>query len=209
MSTPVTRSPSSPSNEHPPHLATSRSRKTTTNPSTPGNVNPPSLLSKLDRSSILSLDTLALRKALFDTPALRTFAILPETMLEGGLSDSPTLIKAAYQLATSTATLPSSNALYPTCSLKELSIDDEHWQNDLADIIGQCMMPSCFSALHVHELNTANEIGALLLSYLDAIRRGKVISGVLGAASGKVASIENRTTEYRRFNAILTLLANW
>lgn len=194
--------------DHLPHFP-SRSRKATTGPSTPSNTNPPSLLSKLDRSSILSLDTVELRKALFETPALRTFPILPDSMLEAGLADSTVLIKAAYQLTTSTATLPSSNTLHPSCSLKETSTDDEHWQNDLSDVIGQCMMPTCFSGLHGHDSATVNETAALLLSYIDAIRRGKIISGALGAVSGKLALMESRGAECRRFNAILTLLASW
>jgi hypothetical protein len=154
---------------------------------------PASHLGRLDRTAILSLDTPALRSALFATPAFKTFALLPSSALETGLGDFQELIKVAYQLANSTALIQVSN--------------DAQWQVDVADTVGQCMMPTLYTKAGPHRL--CREIETLLLCYFDAMRRGRYLSGILGCISGKVSDIQARGVNCSRYKASLTLLSVW
>lgn len=193
LSTPLTRSPTSPAEpSHARHRMSAASGRGT------GASTPASLLGRLDRSAILSLDSLALRKALFATPAMRTFALLPPSMLEAGLGDSYILTKAAYQLTSSTASIQYAGSA---------ARDDNQWQLDLSDIIGQCMKPIPFMGPSSELM--CREIEALLLCYVDAVRRGRYIAGILGSISGKLAVVEMRGVDVKRYNASLTLLAVW
>lgn len=155
------------------------------------------LLANLDVSAVRSLDGMALRKALFRTPALLTFAMLPTTKLEGGLGDCDYLIKAAYLLSTSSAHLT-----YNTSSH-----DDQQWQTDCSAIIGQCMVPTLFEKQGND--STCNEIETLMLCYVDALRRGRLIAGILGAISGKLAILETMGLPCKRYQAVGILLAVW
>lgn len=154
---------------------------------------PASHLGRLDKSAILSLDTPALRKALFATPAFKTFALLSPSLLETGLKDSQNLIRVAYQLVNSTSTMQTSN--------------DAHWQLDVAEIIGQCMMPTPSTKAGPERM--CRDIETLLLCYVDTVRRGRYISGILGCISGKLGDVQARGVDCRRYKASLTLLSVW
>lgn len=158
---------------------------------------PNSLLSRLDRSAVLSLDSPAFRKAVFDTPAMRTFSILPPTLLEEGFQGCSHLIKAAHLLSTSSATLSHSVD----------APDDSQWQSDSSAVIGESMVPMKFDASGSDM--TCREIESLMMCYVDALRRGKLIAGILGAISGKLAILETRGLPCKRYQAVGILLAVW
>lgn len=169
-------------------------------PSPPSNrtgINNTSLLSRLDKSAVLSLDTPAFRKAVFNTPAMRTFSILPPCLLEDGLLSCVHLIKAAHLLSTSSATLSYTGDVP----------DDSQWQSDSSAVIGESMVPMKFDASG-NEM-TCREIESLMMCYVDALRRGKLIAGILGAISGKLAILETRGLPCKRYQAVGILLAVW
>ena len=157
----------------------------------------PSLLGCLDKSAVMSLDSPALRTALFATPAMRTFSLLTPARLREGLGESPLLIKAAYLLTASSATL----------SFNYDTIDDTQWQSDISEILGQCMTPMVFSPAGDEKVYL--EIETLVLCYVDAIRRSRLLPGILGAISGKLAVVETRNPLCRRFQAVTLLLSVW
>ena len=156
-----------------------------------------SLLGCLDKSAVMSLDSPALRTALFATPAMRTFSLLTPARLRDGLGESPLLIKAAYLLTASSATL----------SFNYDTIDDTQWQSDISEILGQCMTPMVFSPAGDEKVYL--EIETLVLCYVDAIRRSRLLPGILGAISGKLAVVETRNPLCRRFQAVTLLLSVW
>ncbi|KAK9894629.1 hypothetical protein P389DRAFT_173709 [Cystobasidium minutum MCA 4210] len=56
---------------------------------------------------------------------------------------------------------------------------------------------------------TCREIETLMMCYVDALRRGKLIAGILGAISGKLAILETRGLPCKRYQAVGILLAVW
>lgn len=156
-----------------------------------------SLLSRLDRSAVLSLDSPAFRRAVFETPAMRTFSILPPALLEEGFQNCQHLIKAAHLLSTSSATL----------TYTADTLDDHQWECDSSAVIGECMVPMRFD--NTGSNMTCREIESLMMCYVDALRRGKLIAGILGAISGKLAILETRGLPCKRYQAVGILLAVW
>lgn len=118
-------------------------------------------------------------------------------MLEGGLEDNPLLVKAAYLLSSSSATLSFSSA----------TLDDSQWQSDVSSIVGQCMVPLTFQAWEKE--NTIREVETLALCYVDSVRRGRHVPGLMGAIAGKLQSTDRDHPEYKRQQAAMTLLAVW
>lgn len=155
------------------------------------------LLGKLDDSAILSLDSYPFRRALFSTPAMQTFAILPLSLLENGLRDWHVMVKAAFQLVSSTATL----------SFASEVIDDSTWQSDIGGTIGQCMHPTRFGEHQQDKLH--REIEVLMLCYVDAMRRGHHIPGLLSSIVGKLEGLEESRESYRRYKAVIYSLSVW
>jgi hypothetical protein len=154
-------------------------------------------LSALSKSAVLSLDKLSFRKALFNTPALRTFSILPPNLLENGLDQCSHLIKAAHLLSAPTS----------SSSLTQTIPNGSQWERELSSVIGECMVPMRFD--DTGGAMTFREIETLMMCYIDALRRGKLIPGILGAVSGKLAILETRGLPCKRYQAVGILLAVW
>ena len=142
-----------------------------------------------------SHDTYALRQRLFATPAVRTFAAIPLKMLEDGFHESQTLLRAA------------NSALQPSRTTSSQQGSDD-WVAEVGDIIGHCMRPLMTATATVVNV-VPREVEALILCYLDSLRRGRSVSGILGAISGKLTILQSRDVDIKRYNAVLTLLAAW
>lgn len=128
---------------------------------------------------------------------MRTFSILPPSLLEEGFQGCSHLIKAAHLLSTSSATLSYAGDV----------LDDSQWQSDSSAVIGECMVPMKFDSSGSDM--TCREIESLMMCYVDALRRGKLIAGILGAISGKLAILETRGLPCKRYQAVGILLAVW
>lgn len=142
-----------------------------------------------------SHDTYALRQRLFATPAVRTFAAIPLKMLEDGFHGCQTLLRAA------------NSALQPSRTSSSQQGSDG-WVMEVGDIIGHCMRPLMTATATVVNV-VPREVEALILCYLDSLRRGRSVSGILGAISGKLTILQSRDVDIKRYNAVLTLLAAW
>jgi hypothetical protein len=129
-----------------------------------------SLLGKLDLSAVMSLDTTALRQALSVCPALQTFPILPASRYEAGFSGSSPAIKAAYLLASSSG---------------QSAQDYAAWVSDVRGVIGQCIGPVDFGGRDTKQDQL--EVEALLLCYVDSLRRAAPIASILDVIAGKLA----------------------
>lgn len=135
-------------------------------------------------------DSTHLRRELFSTPAMRTFALLPLQRLHSGFSGCRTLIRAGKLLISPGNRIP-----------------NDSWLAQQCEIIGSAMLPSNTSTSNSDAV--PEQVETLLLCYVDAVRRGKNISGVLGAISGKLTVLQSREVDIKRYNAVLTLLAIW
>ena len=149
------------------------------------------------RSTAPPSDSLKLRKALFATPAMRTFALLPPSMLEAGLGSSTILLRAASWLTRSTAGSEESATNFGNIC----------WQSDINAIIGQSMQP--FSFDHLWHERTCQELETLLLCYVDCFRRGQYIAGLLDCIAGKLSTLESTGWNVRRYRSSFAILSVW
>lgn len=130
----------------------------------------PSLLGRLDLSSVLRLDTPALREAFALSPALQTFALTPAARLEASFFSSPVAIKAAFLLASSSG---------------QTSHDYNVWFSDVRQIVSQCVSPMVFTSTDLQPVHC--EIEVLLIAYVDSLRRATPMAGLLELVQGKLA----------------------